>query len=366
MLFVAKCLTLDQFPERVDEVRAEIAANKIIWEEVVQLSSRQLVMPALYLQFKRNGLLPDLPADLTKYLSEITELNRERNLAILAQAEEITSILSARNIQPVFLKGTAHLLCDLYNDIAERMLGDIDILLPEDRMVEAAEILIEMGFKSYIEFKPGLAAEIKHYPRLQNLDYPAAVEIHREILNFPNQKILSGIEILNDKQKVNIADGVAFIPSAQKLMIHNVLNSQLSDRAFVNGYILLRQLYDFWLLSQNKDALQSVQKFDKKRHLFKSYLTQVNFVFSIQGGIVYKETFRTKFFLKRLIFLQDHPTLSKIYRTVLYFGHRIARNVTFIVLSVFKKDTRKFVVTRLTDRKWYAGHFRSYMSFFNK
>jgi hypothetical protein len=245
LLFVAKSLTLDQFPDRVAEVRKEIAANRINWEKVVLLSSGQLVLPAFYLQLKRNGLLPDLPTDLAKYLSDLTELNRERNLSILAQTEEITSLLNEHNIQPLFLKGTAHLLYGLYNDIAERMLGDIDILLPEDRMVEAAEILIGKGFKSILEFKPGLLSEIKHYPRLQNLDYTAAVEFHREILDFPNQKILRAVEILNDKQKVNVGGGVAFIPSAQKLMIHNVLNSQIGDRAFVNGNILLRQLYDF-------------------------------------------------------------------------------------------------------------------------
>ncbi|MBN1767042.1 MAG: nucleotidyltransferase family protein, partial [Prolixibacteraceae bacterium] len=126
LFFVGKCLTLDQHPERIDEVKKTIKTGAVNWENVVKLSSGQFVLPALYLQLKRNRILLELPADLVKYLEEITDLNRKRNLAILEQAKEITSILYAHKISPVFLKGVAHLLAGLYTDIAERMIGDID------------------------------------------------------------------------------------------------------------------------------------------------------------------------------------------------------------------------------------------------
>ena len=155
LFFVAKCLTLDQHPGRIQEVKTEINENTFNWENVVKLSSGQFVLPAMYLQLKRNGLLPDLPEDLVEYLEEITDLNRKRNLAILEQAKEITSILHAQHISPLFLKGVAHLLGGLYVDISERMIGDIDFLVEKDNMVEAADLLIKNGYDPLIkaEFK---------------------------------------------------------------------------------------------------------------------------------------------------------------------------------------------------------------------
>lgn len=125
LFFVAKCLTLDQHPERIIEVKELIIKGKLNWENIVNVSSGQFVLPTLYLQLKRNDLIKLLPNDLIEYLEEITELNRERNQAILKQAEKITECLNAFNIYPVFLKGVAHLLTKLYKDPAERMIGDI-------------------------------------------------------------------------------------------------------------------------------------------------------------------------------------------------------------------------------------------------
>ena len=61
-------------------------------------------------------------------MKHITDLNRDRNKQIISQAQDLNTLLLNNNITPIFLKGTGNLLEGLYDDIAERMLGDIDFL----------------------------------------------------------------------------------------------------------------------------------------------------------------------------------------------------------------------------------------------
>ena len=63
------------------------------------------------------------------YLKEIYEINRNRNEILLNEINEINEIFYKNNIDFVFLKGAANISCNLYNDIGERMVGDIDLLV---------------------------------------------------------------------------------------------------------------------------------------------------------------------------------------------------------------------------------------------
>lgn len=364
LFFVAKCLTLDQHPERIAEIKETINTGLVNWEHVVELSSGQFVLPALYMQLKRNGILSHLPADLVEFLEEITDLNRKRNLAILEQAKEISTLLHAQGISPVFLKGVAHLLFGLYIDLAERMIGDIDFLVPEDKMVEAANLLIEKGYKPLIDYKPETFAQLKHFPRLQNYDYPAAVEIHKEVLNPGYQNLFRGVEILKDKQSVVELQNHAFIPSTKNMIIHNVLNAQLSDKSYSYSDLLLRQMYDLCLLSLKADINEIAKNHGKALTIFNTYFAVTAFVFSNPKGIIYQNTFRARFYVKRMDFFLSHRFVHQSFRTTKYLLWRLRRYITIPILSLFQKDTRKLLFNRLTDRKWYGAHLRSYGKFF--
>jgi len=78
-----------------------------------------------------------------------TNLNRERNTEIIAQAKEINELLLENKITPVYIKGTGNLLEGLYEDIAERMLGDIDLILNKRDAKKADKILRDNKYSSH-------------------------------------------------------------------------------------------------------------------------------------------------------------------------------------------------------------------------
>ena len=49
------------------------------------------------------------------------------------------------------MKGTANLLDNLYVDIADRMIGDIDFLVRDEDFLPAVEIVLKLGYKTEIE-----------------------------------------------------------------------------------------------------------------------------------------------------------------------------------------------------------------------
>ena len=364
LLFVASCLTLDNNPERVTEIREIIQNEEIQWEKIVKISSGQFVLPAMYLQLKRNDLLTELPDDLTEYLVEITNLNRERNIAILEQVKEVTDLLNKHNIAPVFLKGVAHLLDGLYIDIAERMIGDIDFLVPENEMEKAANILIAIGYKPISKYTK--KNEHRHYPTLQNFNYSAAIEIHKEVLIYKRRKLLRGYELLKDKKPVKQFDLKAFIPSIDYQIIHNVYNAKVNDSDTMYGDISLRPMYDLYLLALNNDIMKVAKEHGKKINLFNTYFAAISIVFSNTTCINFQRTIQTFFFQKRLNLLLNHPLLASYSNTLMYLYARTIRYITLPIQAIFYKDERKLLFHILSTPERYRKHFSSYVDFFKR
>ena len=128
LFFIAKCLTISLEEKNRQEIEKQLKSKTIDWDTVVKVSTAHYVFPALYCNLKCADFLQYLPHELVNYMEYITDINRERNKKIIAIAKELNSLLLANNITPIFLKGTGNLLAGIYDDIAERMLGDIDFL----------------------------------------------------------------------------------------------------------------------------------------------------------------------------------------------------------------------------------------------
>ncbi len=359
LLFVGKCLTLGHCQDRIAEVRETIRSGSVAWEQIVWVSTGQYVFPALYLQLKRAGLLPELPADLVEYMEEFTGVNRERNRQIIDQAKEITALLNRHEITPVFLKGTAHLLDGLYKDIAERMVGDIDFLVGEKDMVKAAELLIKSGYQPLAKYNPLNLKRTKHYPRLVIDKHTAGVEVHRIIIRAPYDKELDFELIAKKSRKLNLAN-LAFVPHDEHQILHNILNFQVDDKGYYYGRIFLRQTYDLFLLSRRENPLAVVENFGKFFHRMNAYLALSNRILGDPACLPYKHTWQANLFLNRMMMKVNYPGWARFSGVILYLLLRFSNNASRLILSTCNKGVRQSLYARLSNPKWYGAHIRSY------
>jgi len=221
---------------------------------VVYQSSNQLVMPALHLNLKRANFLHLLPDNLMAHFEEITHLNQERNQNILSQLNNITHLLRKNGLEPVFLKGCAHLLDGLYIDNAERMIGDIDLLLEEKEAVQAYYVLQENGYTNLKGAYLNDMGKTRHLPRLIHENEIAAIEIHQNVISGKCNKTFGWKQLKENLKKSKSSLGATVLSDADRLLL-NIMNVQINDKAKTKHRIFLRQTYDLMLLSRNQNPL---------------------------------------------------------------------------------------------------------------
>ena len=227
LYFIAKCLTISLEVKNRQAIEKQLKSTSIDWEAVVKVSTSHYVFPALYCNLKRVDFLKYLPQELVSYMEHIANINRERNEQIIEQAKKLNNLLLANNITPIFLKGTGNLLEGLYEDIGERMVGDIDFLLSKKDSCKAFEILKNNNYytsETLLNNPPGH----RHFSRLVKQENIAAVEIHKEVtiekhIGEFNYKIIS-----EDAQQINDF----LVLNFENQLSLSIISSQINDYGF--------------------------------------------------------------------------------------------------------------------------------------
>ena len=282
-------------------------------------------------------------------MRHITNLNREKNIQILAQAKELNSLLLANNIRPIFLKGTGNLLADLYEDIAERMVGYIDFIFSKEDYPKVITVLrdnrySDVGKKEY--YPPD---EKKHYRRLQKENNIAAIEIHSELLGI--KKYSSEFNYSFVKKNSLVLNGFKVLSYANKLNL-SIIANQINDSGFYYKIIALRNAYEVFLLSKKTNTKDAVNSLAKLSYPLNCFLAACNEVFNEIEAIKYNNNNNAKMALYLRNFnnqfikpIKEQSKLNKIY----IFIKRI-----FYILnkSITNSEYRVFIFKSLTDKNW--------------
>ena len=121
-------------------IKKEIDFKNINYELLVKIASSHLMLPSLYVNLKNKGFIDLIPLELKMYLKEIFTINKKRNQVLLNEAKEISKKLINNDINHVFIKGTSYLFNNIYDDIGERMIGDIDFLVSKQDFTKTIEL----------------------------------------------------------------------------------------------------------------------------------------------------------------------------------------------------------------------------------
>jgi len=348
LYFIAKCLTIFLEDKNRQEIEKQLKSKSIHWDAVVRVSTAHYVFPALYCNLKRVDFLKYLPQELVSYMKHITNLNRERNEQIIEQAKKLNNLLLANNITPIFLKGTGNLLAGIYEDIAERMVGDIDFIFSKEDYPKAITILIEFGYSDVVKTDYNWPM-FKHYPRMKKENSIAAVEIHKELLleKYASEFNYSFIE--KDSQVIN---EVAVLSYANKLNL-SIIANQINDQGFYYKTMALRNAYDVFLLSKKTNAKKAVNTLKTLSHPLNCFLAACYEVFNSADSLEYNNTKKTASYLNVFNSQFTNPKATKRkhkrIKSYLLLKHRL----NLIYKSIIYKEYRVWLFNRVTDKNWY-------------
>jgi hypothetical protein len=347
LFFIGKCLTISLEKKNRHEIEFMLKTTDVDWDAVVKLSTSHYVFPAMYCNFKRTDFLKYFPADLVDYMKHITNLNRERNTQILQQAQELNSLLLGNNITPIFLKGTGNLMAGLYEDIAERMVGDIDFIFSKEDYPKAITVLTKNGY-SFVDKIPD-ELPFRHYPRLKKEDRIAAVEIHHEILVRKYAKKFNYSFVEKDSQVIK---GVTVLSYANKLNL-SIIANQINDNGSYYKTIALRNAYDIFLLSKKINAKDAVNALDKLTNPLNCFLAACYEVFNKVDSLEYNNTKKAASYLSVFNSQFTNRKTTKRRHKLIKRYLLLKFRLNIIYKSIIYKEYRVFLFKKLTSLAFY-------------
>ena len=350
LFFVARCLTIQQEEKNRILIENKLKSNTVDWDAVVKLSTAHYVFPALYCNLKRANFLEYVPDDLVEYMVHITNLNRERNEQIIEQAKEVNQLLLDHNITPVFLKGTGNLLEGLYEDIAERMVGDIDFIVAMDEYEETIKVLKTHDYKALKNNK--IKSFHRHYPRIIKENSIAGVEIHNTILQKPYEKILEFQKI----KRTLVKQSDFYFLSNENKIVNTILPKIINDHLYHSRKIPLRTVYDAFLISK-KGNYTIVLENKKILQKFNNFFGCIKMILNDPKSINIIENKSLKNYRKSYLGLQANSRQEKIIIYVERFLNVHKKRLILLRLSLSDKRYRDFVLKRVFEKDLYKNIF---------
>ncbi len=150
------------------------------WQALLLLAREQQVSALLAHRLKTRGLEVAAPPEIRRELQATYRRNAFRNLRLYSELNHIVTALHAADISVIALKGV-YMASAVYENLALREVGDIDLLAPIGDLERATEILEAQGYTPTAPISvPAAMTTLHHLPVF--VKPPAAnVELHWNI-----------------------------------------------------------------------------------------------------------------------------------------------------------------------------------------
>ena len=258
MISVEEKLLVNVLYKPESEILNGIEINDINFDNLIKLASRHLMLPALFFNINKKNISYLFPEDFIEYIKNIYSINKARNTVLLKEAKELSELLYKNNINHIFLKGTALLLSNVFEDIGERMMCDIDFIIQHKDEEKVEKILEKNNYFTnniidlFRVFKP------KHLTTRVNKNKTIRIEPHLELLSPKYRVVFNSKKLINDfKDKTKTIK----TPSKPFLFDHCIYALQTEDKGLIKSYHFHRSIYDIYKLDcKNSLTVKKIKK----------------------------------------------------------------------------------------------------------
>ena len=208
--------------------------------------------------------LPPEAGEAAAFFRQIEDTNRQRNTGLLQALDEAGEALAAAGVPALVMKGGAFLLESRSDAAAWRFFGDLDFLVPEDRLEESVTALKALGYTGQGSvYHPKFH---RHYPFLRHPGGETGIDLHTRAAGLHQSVLLDPEHFFADAQTVSLARGQILIPSTTDRLAHLIVNAQILDYRYQRRLFRLRDALDFSRLIGRDDS-----DMDEIRNRFEVY-----------------------------------------------------------------------------------------------
>lgn len=190
-----------------------------------------------------------LPSDTRSYLDALLRLNGKRNERLLLVTERIVAALNEIGIEPVLLKGVAHLATGLYPAMGVRLVADLDVLIPKDQSKSAFTAMEQLGFV----ISQAMPEDHHHLAVLRHDEFHAVLELHTRIEHMPDEPIIPVAWFREHTQPIHFRGSRVRGADATASIAHNVHHSQLNHQYYSWKQVEFRQLLDLAMIRAHQE-----------------------------------------------------------------------------------------------------------------
>ena len=301
------------------------------FENLMKLASNHLILPALFFNIKKKNLSHLFPEDFIECIKKVYLINKARNEVLLKEAKELSELLYKDNINHIFLKGTALLLSNVFEDIGERMMCDIDFIIQHKDEEKIKKVLQKNKYASkdsshsFRIFKP------THLPRMVNKNKTIGIEPHLELLEPKYRWFFNSKKLINDFKDVT---KTIKTPAKSFLFDHCIYAIHIRDQGIIKSYHSHRSIYDIYKL----DCKHSLTINNIKKNIFiKHFFITINKfkIFDIQ---IVPDL--SSYYFEKLFRFSD-PLLSLVFKIITKW--------LMIIQLITNNDFRKYALNKLIN-----------------
>jgi hypothetical protein len=217
------------------------------WEAFVALASAHFVSPALAAPIEQLVFAPD---DVKSYFNTLRAMNGRRNVVILRALAEALAGLRGIGVEGILLKGAASLISGLYDDPAERMLGDVDLLVRPGQIDNAEKLLQTMGYafvpveRRWVVPSPERSPLriFHHIPMLIHSETGVGIELHSSLAASEFRSMLPPADVFERAVAIEWNGQDVRVLSPTDRVVHNIVHELLHHAGATRGVVALRQL----------------------------------------------------------------------------------------------------------------------------
>ncbi|MFM2484965.1 nucleotidyltransferase domain-containing protein [Celerinatantimonas yamalensis] len=213
------------------------------WQQLIHMAREHRIAPLLYWRLKEKKL--QLPAVLWQTLKEYYQRAVIRGLTMQAELLKLHQLLEQAGIAHIALKGS-YLSYFVYPNPALRPMRDIDLLIPDEQLMAAYQLLLAQGYVHPPKYQGDVQsaqAMLKHLMPLQSPSQ-VVVELHNKVLNpddWPGEDLTTDPHFWARCRDVDMAGRTIHFMSATDLLLHLIIHASY-DHKFNNGPLILSDI----------------------------------------------------------------------------------------------------------------------------
>lgn len=232
----------------------------VAWESLIEIASFHYVTPTLARCLGRDA---DVPEDVREYFEAAAALNARRNELMQRGLARVVGLLNAIDIEPMPLKGAAHLAEGLYPEPSLRLLGDVDILIPSNRGADAEAALKAGGFaRRPADILP--PPQHHHLPILHDSETGIGAELHTDVISRSPDAVIATDWFRQSARPAMFRGQRILLPDPTRNAGHIIFHSEIFHEHHALKRVQLRHLLDLALIQTRHESAIDWNMLDRR------------------------------------------------------------------------------------------------------